>query len=391
MNSKRLALGTAALAALLALGPLSTGSPAVGEASGGTLPRPPADGVMGFVVSSFAPAVVPGREACPNGTVPRLRDAWLETLPADERARLRLKENIQEFERGWQSYAFGPNGTNICSQPQMFDHPVIRTVQSPHALGLNLDEGAAKGSTCAQEQFTSPTGEKGIDNQEYRAMGCTLEWRGVDGTGGDITRGSKQFHTSGEWTQVLLLRGVDSLQNDSDVEVIYANTADRPNVDTNGNFLSGVSFTVNNTAPRYRNVLRGRIANGVLTTRPQDVVLAETWGQGGARDIRGVRTKMDFRQSRLQLAFQSDGSLRGLLGGYRPIFDVYQPMALGGAGTALVAGIDCAAYHATLQKLADGIRDPKTGKCNGVSSAMRMSAVPAYINDVPSGQRTAAR
>jgi hypothetical protein len=395
-GNRRLARCSAAIAALLALGPMTganspLGSPANGEAADRALPKPPANGVMGFVVSSLAPTVVSGTDACPNGTVPRLRDAWLETLPAEERARLKLKENIQEFERGWQSYAFGQNGTNICSQPEMFDHPLIKTVQSPYALGLNLDEGAAPNSTCAHETFTSPTGEKGIDNQVYRAMGCTLEWRGVDGSGGDITRGSKSFHTSGEWTQVLLLRGVDSLQNDSDVEVIYANTADRPNIDNNGNFLTGVSFTVNNTPPRYRNVLHGRIVNGVLTTRPQDIVLTETWGQGGARDIRGARTKWEMRQGRLQLAFQPDGSLRGLVGGYRPIPEVYQAMALGGAGTALVAGIDCAAYHATLLKLADGVRDSKTGRCTGVSSAEQMSAVPAFINDVPSGQRTAAR
>jgi hypothetical protein len=114
-------------------------------------------------------------------------------------------------------------------------------------------------------------------------------------------------------------------------------------------------------------------------------------GQGGARDIRGVRTKWEMRQGRLQLAFQPDGTLRGLVGGYKPIFDVYQGMALGGAGTALVAGIDCAAYHATLKKLADGLRDPKTGQCNGVSSAEQISAVPAFITDVPTGQRTEAR
>lgn len=384
----RLATRSAALAAVLALGPMSS---ATGEATVRALPQPPASGVMGFVVDSLSPAVVPGTDACPTGTVPRLRNAYLETLPADERARLSLKENIQEFERGWQGYAFGPNGTNICSQPEMFDHPVIKTVQSPYGLGLNLDAGAAANNSCAHENFTSPTGEKGIDNQEYRAMGCTLEWRGIDGSGGDITRGSKSYHSSGEWTQVLLLRGVDSLQNDSDVEVIYANTSDRPEIDTKGNFLTGVSFTVNQTAPRHRNVLHGKIVNGVLTTQPHDIVMAQTMGVGGPRDIRGVRTKWELRQGRLQLAFQPDGSLRGLVGGYKPIIDVYQIMALGGAGTALVAGIDCAAYHATLKKLADGIRDPKTGQCTGVSSAEQLSAIPAFITDVQTGQRTAAR
>jgi hypothetical protein len=173
--------------------------------------------------------------------------------------------------------------------------------------------------------------------------------------------------------------------------VIYANTSDRPESDNKGNFLAGASFTINTAPPRSRNVLRGRIVNGVLTTQPQDIVLAQTMGQGGARDIRGVRTKYDLRRARLRLAFQPDGSLRGLVGGYKPIADVYQAMALGGAGTALVAGIDCAAYHTTLKKLADGMRDPKTGQCTGVSSAEQVSAIPAFINDVQAVQRTAAK
>lgn len=60
-----------------------------------------------------------------------------------------------------------------------------------------------------------------------------------------------------------------------------------------------------------------------------------------------------------------------------------QSPSIGGAGAALAAGIDCAGTLATLRKYADGIRDPRTGKCSGVSSAMDLYAVPAFVNDVP--------
>jgi hypothetical protein len=222
-------------------------------------------------------------------------------------------------------------------------------------------------------------------------MGCMLEWRGVDGVAGDQEVGMKQFHSSGEWTQVILLRGVDSLQSDDSVEVVYANTPDRPVVDSMGKFLPGASFTVSDKPPRNRNMLKGRIVGGVLTTEPQDILLTQTWGQGGARDIRGNRTKYDMRKARLRLTFQSDGTVTGMLGGYRPIFDVIQSPAIGGVGSALVAGIDCAANLSTLRALADGIRDPKSGQCTGVSSAIRVRAVPAYVNDIPGYPRTARR
>ncbi len=392
--------GTSVAIALLALGgatdaPFVSGSTAVAEATRRNLPEPPADGMLGFVVETFAPTLVPGMDACPDGTVSRLRFAYLDTLPAPERERLLRKENEKELERLWKSYAYGPRETNVCSQPDMFDRPVIRTVQSPHAWGMDLDRDGGAGSGdadgCAQEDFTSPTGEKGIDNQEYRAMGCTLEWRGNDGSGGDLIAGSKSFHASGEWTQVLLLRGVDSLVRDDNVEVIYANTPDRPILGSKGEYLNGATFTVSDKPPRNRNVLRGRIANGVLTTEPEDILLAQTWGQGGARDIRGNRSKFDFRKGRLRLEFQPDGSLQGMLGGYKPLFDVNMAQELGGAGTALVAGMDCAAYLSTLKKLADGLRDPKTGECTAVSSALHIIAIPAFVNDLPARQGTAAQ
>ncbi len=101
----------------------------------------------------------------------------------------------------------------------MFDRPLLRTVQSKRAWGFDLDgdggKGGDTGDSCAQEEFVSPTGEAGIDNQEYRAMGCKLGMarrrmacRATD----DV--GMRQFIASGEWTQVILLRGVDSLRND---------------------------------------------------------------------------------------------------------------------------------------------------------------------------------
>ena len=39
-----------------------------------SLPAVPASGEMGFIVSSFGGRIVPGEDACPSGTVPRLRE-----------------------------------------------------------------------------------------------------------------------------------------------------------------------------------------------------------------------------------------------------------------------------------------------------------------------------
>lgn len=384
------ALALVPLAAVAAAVLAPSSDPAHAGAEQPKLPAAPRDGILGFVVENFAPPVIQGKDACPTGLTPKVKDVYLASLPEAERARLLLKENEPELTKRWQSSVFGSDGTNICSQPDKFQRPLFRTVQSRLASGLDLDEGAAD-DTCAHEEFAAPDGRTGIDNQEYRVMGCTLEWRGKDGIAGDQTIGTREFHASGQWTQVLLLRGVDSLVNDDAVEVIYANTADRPLRDTEGRFLKGASFTVKHDPPRYRNVLKGRIENGVLTTAPQDIRLSQTWGQGGPRDIRGSRAIYDFRRGRLRLAFQPDGSLRGLVGGYKPVFDVIQSPAIGGAGSALVAGIDCAGNLATLRKYADGLRDPKTGKCTAVSSAMEIKAIPAFVTDIAADEKAGGK
>lgn len=382
--------------AVLALGPAAwtLSSPLEGEPTERKLPPVPADGTMGFVVSRLALPIIHDKAACPEGPVMTLRESFVASLPPEERARLLLKENEPELAQRWQAQVFGPNSTNICSNPEMFERPMIRTVKSPNAWGFDLDGDKGKGSEndegCAQEDFTTPTGESGIDNQEYRVMGCMATYRGEQGLKSEYETGTRQFFLSGEWTQVILVRGIDSMEHDPEVEVIYANTPDRPAVDSTNRILPGSSFTISEKPPRRRNVLKGRIDNGVLTTDPADIKLAQTWGQGGARDIRGNRTIYDLRKGRLRLELQNDGSALGMLGGYRPAFDLIQSPAIGGAGAGTTAGIDCAGQLRTLLHHADGIKDPKTGKCTGVSTAYRIEAMPAFVNDVPAA-RTAPR
>ena len=170
--------------------------------------------------------------------------------------------------------------------------------------------------------------------------------------------------------QSALLRGVDSLVNDDSVEIIYGNTADRPVVDSERKFIHYASYSISTEQPRERNVLRGKIVNGVLTSEPTLIKLTQTWGQGGARDLRGVRSRWTFNRGQLRLAFQPDGTLKGVVGGYQPLNEFVDSTSMGGIGSLTQAGIDCAGKYNTLKKLADGDRDPKTGECKTISSSV---------------------
>jgi hypothetical protein len=352
-------------------------------ATSGQLPTAPANGEMGFVFSVFVPAIYPGQENCPDGWANTLKENYLATLPPKEQARLLMPENEPELSQRWKTSGFGPEGTNVCSNYDRFpERPIQKTVQGKVAYGLNLDGDAGNGSanpdSCQHENFVGADGEKGVDNQMYRAMGCMRQWRGNDGKSGEFNVAMKGIQANGEWTIVLVLRGVDSLVNDNDVEVILASTMEKPIVDARQNFIKDASFRVTSN-PRWRNVLHGRIVNGVLTTDTADILLTRPLGIGGRKN----NQEWDFAKAKLSLEIQPDGTLKGLFGGYVPPLTFMPEQVGGGPGTVVVAGIDCASEYNTIMKLADGARDPKTGRCTRISMAMEVTALPSFVFDTP--------
>src|SRR5262245_8051912 len=103
------------------------------------LPASGASATRGFAVTSFAPAIYTGDDACPEGfaEAPDI-EGFLATLPAAERVRLTRPLNTIEL---------------VCealgnSRP----HPIFTTVKGRHAEGLDLDGsngGSPASNTCA--------------------------------------------------------------------------------------------------------------------------------------------------------------------------------------------------------------------------------------------------
>jgi hypothetical protein len=361
------------------------------------LPAPPANGEMAFVFSTFTPAIPNDKNACPKGTANMVRDNFLTTVPPAERTRLLKPENEPELTAKWKAYGFSADHRmNVCTNFDQFDHPLYKTVQSKIAYGVNLDGDTTGKSSdpyvCPHQKFVSPTGEKGIDNQAYRALGCERNWRAADLAGeGEIHIGWKSWLLS-DYTVVLILHNVHSLVNDDNVEVILASASDTPITDSQQNFIRDASYRVL-TDSRWRNVLHGHIHNGVLTTDTKDVMLTRSHGlEGNAyRRFRGVSRDFDFARSKLELSFKPDGTVEGVIDGYAPLTTYMLQEIGGGAGTVTVADIDCASQYRTLKALADGERDPKTGQCNRISTVLKVEAVPAFVFDQPAGTKTAAK
>ena len=341
-------------------------------ASGNDFRAAPQGQTRGFLIVQSDQGIHYGKfeEDCPQGFEMTVEEAFLATKTPAERERLLKPENAKEYGKGWkEDFITGPGGENVCNNPKSFltdpKHPPYRGVTSKVAYGMNLDgttDGRATAKTCAHEKFTGVNGEPAIDNQLYRAVGCSKMVRGTGPGGG----GDSRF--------LIELRGLDDPKNDDHVEVGIYSTDDTPLRGSDGTILPNQTLAVTEN-PRWRTTVAGRIVNGQLITDVIPVVYTKwvlsTWGAFGVQDH-------EFHDARFRMSLEPDGTLTGLMASYRPIENIF---TIGRCckGTASTANNDCASEHKTLARLADGYPDPDTGQCTRISSASNLKGVPVFL------------
>jgi hypothetical protein len=282
---------------------------------------------------------------------------------------------------------------SVCAMPlEAGPDPLTRTVVGRDIAldGLDLDGqdsragGKAAAGTCAHDDFRSTSGRGGIDNQFWRAVGCTA---GFQTTGSKNGFGGEML--TGAWGILVHLKGVDDLVNDDHVEVgIHAN-ADPIQLSTKREAVSFASYSVDPN-PRFQARTRGRIVDGVLTTDPVNVRFHHT--------VNNIWLERPIDAARLRITFTKEGGIEGILAGYSDIdslFDYVVGMRSGknadgtpkdptaivrsAAGSSGSAGMTCNGFYHSLMQLADGQRDPATGKCRGISIQYRIKASPAFV------------
>ena len=333
---------------------------------------------LGFLIvdTRLAMHYGPFEADCPLGFEPTVEENFLATLSPDERERILRPENAEEYANAWKGeFINGPGGENVCQNPKAFlddpRHPPHRGIQSTVAYGLNLDgtsDGRATPLTCEHPKFEGLNGEPAVDNQLYRAVGCYKSRRGT---------GESQQQGSELDPFLIELRGVDDLENDRRVEVgIYSVAVDDLVLRTPGGApLPHQSFRVTSN-PKWRNETTGRIVNGELRVDHLDRLFLRyrlfTWGAFGEV------YSHEFRRVRFKLKLEEDGSVSGLMGGYRPLWNI-STIGYCCRGTASTANMDCASEYKTFVQMADGDPDPETGQCTTISAAQRIGGIPAYV------------
>ena len=343
-------------------------------ASGGRVAAAGKGDTKGFLITRSAQAFTyDAMEVdCPLGFELTTEEGFLATLTPAERERLLRPENAKEYGYRWrEEYITGPGGENVCNNPKSFltdpRHPAYRGVQSTVAYGLNLDgttDGGATSNSCTHEKFAGLSGEAAVDNQLFRALGCSKSWRLQPDSGG------RYFDS-----YLIEVRGLDDLRNDDHVEVGIYSTEDVSMRSQTGAHLPNQSLRVTPN-PRWRTETQGRIVDGVLTTDVIDVMYLR-W-QIPLTGAFGQASEFEFHDIRFQVSLRPDGTVTGILGGYRPIDNIATRYRC--CKSAATAGNnDCASEHKTLVALADGYPDPDTGLCTMISSAQNVEGIPAFV------------
>ena len=126
----------------------------------------PAGRTIGYVLTNEYWAIYQspdGKAECPKGFNDGPREQFKVLFPEDGK-----KRTLMETQLARESEIWFPT-----TKPEQFP---FYEAEGKTSYGLNLD------GRVGPADFTSPEGEKGIDNNMYRALGCISNYRGPDGT-----------------------------------------------------------------------------------------------------------------------------------------------------------------------------------------------------------------
>ena len=340
----------------------------------------------GFAVDKYEPAFYYGAAAgsteapgsdCPRGTiadndVPKvLKTAWRTDAEIAE-----ITKKVSDGGGGERvvspamSQRGFKKGIETYLNPNAAPDPGMQQVTGKIAEGFNLDGNAKTGG------FTSPSGERGVDNAFYRAWGCIMSFRGT-AYHAYLSQRANDKMVDGLYTMVIRVSGTgkDPI-NDPNAMVEIAYSPDRLVKDPMGNVVRDYSYRMVRSE-QYTKV-KARIKNGVIETGQTELHMpAFSWGETGRGDAL-------FHKGKLRLVLHADGTLDGLAGGYRDWRDIYARDTFNspsdGATRETYYHENQIGMYYALKRNADAMPD-KNGQNTAISAAFRFTAVPAYAVD----------
>ena len=330
------------------------------------------------MLSYFYPANYYGEDTCPNGLNPLAdvffkRDLRILGIPQPEVDEMFNKDySVQNGKTTtkWVSIVAtrGNGRDNVYLHPTTVPDAHLTQAAGRFGYGFNLDgRGAA-----SPDSFEDPeTHERGVNNRLFRVLGCIQAYKGYPPPQPPLEAEYRWEYSRAAMGAWLISISGEDLMKDGEVTVTLEGSIDSvTTADANAHVQSDMTYRIA-ANPAWRNVLRGRIRDGIITTEPTTITM---------KCDAYIQPVYEFREARIRLKVKPDGTLEGVLGGYQPWYPVYWSHANVGYIDERGFGVDAPALYYALRREADAYPDAKSGRNTAISAAYMIEAVPAFTD-----------
>jgi len=346
------AAGTFAAVAALAIG---AGSATAETPASSDQPSVIRDGRIGYVVTHRYWAVhqtPEGKVECTRGYNDGPREQFKQLFPEDGVKRTLIETQLMREGRQW----FPDTSEEVFT---------FKEAGGKVSFGMDLD-GKVK-----DNDFVSPDGAKGIDNQLFRAIGCISNYRAPEGTVYHFENEFMRRYNSNRF--MIELSGVDNLVNDADVTVTTYRGLDPLITDATGAaFIPGGTQRIDaRFGKEFVSSFKGKIVDGVLTTEGAPLVMP------GSATF-NTSTLHHFKQARFQLKLTPERA-EGVIAGYVDVEAFNNHLNTTWSTHHQSYGqLSAPSLYRALRRLADGYPDDK-GQMTAISSALSVKLAQVYI------------
>lgn len=325
-----------------------------------------------FVVSWFGVAGLVSEDQCPVMNTRPEEEDYFALLSEDEVVREKEAAGEKGIDYMTQMGFRGPGRLSAVNLPGIVPDPGFAEPVSEVAYGVDLDSGNAcvTAESSERKSYRSLDGKlEGVDNQLYTVVGCFAGFRGKEGYRNQTSNARR---ADGNVTMLIEVSRIDDEMNDDDVDVKIIYSMDPPVKDPSGStYLPYSTFRPSKEQQfaYFNTAFKGRIVDGVVMTYP----LADFELNSGLQD-----PLVQMKEAQLRLEMKPDGSLQGVLGGY---LDWRRFMSFNRSSySENLFGYQAPGLYNALKRNADGLKNPVTGQCDGISAAYEIEGVAAFIS-----------